>query len=106
MKLQEFCGAFAVTEEKCPRSLMETVQVICAGRVDDSHLNANQFTFGTITNAYLFLLRIKYFLSFLILQNAACFVLKYFFPLCTVFFDKVAREWNFSAVHPGWFMSV
>lgn len=51
MKLQEFCGAFALNEEKCPRSLMETAQVICAGRVEDLYL-ANNFTECKITETH------------------------------------------------------
>lgn len=52
MKLQKFCGAFALTEEKCPRSLMETAQVICADRVEDLYL-AN--TESTKTETHFFL---------------------------------------------------
>lgn len=44
VKLQEFCRAFALTEEKCPRSLMETAQVICAGRVDNLYLADTECT--------------------------------------------------------------
>lgn len=44
VKLQKFCGAFALTEEKCPRSLMETAQVICAGRVEDLYLANTEST--------------------------------------------------------------
>lgn len=51
MKLQKFCGAFALTEEKCSRSLMETAQVICAGKVEDLHF-ANKFTEFTITQTF------------------------------------------------------
>ena len=33
--LQEFCGAFALTEDGRSRWLMERIQVICAGKAKD-----------------------------------------------------------------------
>lgn len=75
VKLQEFCGAFALTEEKCPRSLMETAQVICAGRVEHLYL-ANKLTECTITETHFIFKRVQttpdffiIFFHFHILQN-------------------------------------
>lgn len=68
VKLQEFCGASALTQENRPRRFMEEVPVICAGRAkdsDDTTLKTSMIThfFNTFHWDTCFFLSIVYFLS-------------------------------------------
>lgn len=109
VKLQEFCGAFALTEEKCRRSLMETAQVICAGRVEDLYL-AN--TESTITNTFFFNLYtliclIYYFLSFplsTIYEQLVLFFEVYVLVACSFLQPNCKRMESLSC--PSWLVYV
>lgn len=65
VKLQEFCGASALTQENRPRRLMEEVPVICAGRAKDSDdtLKTSMITFFNTFHWDTFFLSIVSFFS-------------------------------------------
>lgn len=106
--LQKFCGASALTQENCPRRLMEEVPVICAGRVKDSDdtLKTSITTHFLTLFIELHVFFLNCFFSFTTQLHSSCFILKCLFLLWTVLFGEVAREWYLAAVRPGWFVSV